>query len=437
MMFRYSLQGKELALVQYEGRDPVVSIPESFRGRPVRVVGPHAFSQAAPFLKRVEIPSSVREISPCAFESCFKLQEVTLSEGLQHIGQDAFHDTAVQSLFIPSTVSSIGRPEECDFSLVFSEQNPYYRSDGTGIYRVNESGGMDFVCFCRGIRARHYDLDGRCTAIRASSFFRSGPVRSIGLPASVRLIEEGALTPVKQGRDLVDPILDIRVDPENPFFFTEKGALYRHAQDGLHLVKYFVSDKEPSLRDDLEVIESYAFTGKQIDQLVVPQSVRAIHESAFRCCRMQSAIIHGKTKILLPSDNPYLMEDLLSAFGEEDKVYDFPIMDRILSNAYLDFDRIRMILNRLSYPEELSPQAGEGFQANLRKKFDIVLHYVTASHALDCLKKLVEYEIIDASNIDQALQAVRSSGDAQMTAYLMRCRADLHPKDQETMMLDN
>ncbi|WP_165061865.1 leucine-rich repeat domain-containing protein [Adlercreutzia sp. ZJ154] len=59
-------------------------------------------------IEEVELASSVREIGSAAFKGCAKLQRVVLHEGLQRIGSDAFLDTAIESLYIPETLESIG-----------------------------------------------------------------------------------------------------------------------------------------------------------------------------------------------------------------------------------------------------------------------------------------------------------------------------------------
>ena len=55
----------------------------------------------------VTLPSTIEEIKQYAFDDCSNLKEVRLNEGLKRIGYNAFSDTIVKEIFIPSTVSDI------------------------------------------------------------------------------------------------------------------------------------------------------------------------------------------------------------------------------------------------------------------------------------------------------------------------------------------
>ena len=49
------------------------------------------FSECS-LLETVKLPRSMLEIGPCAFCGCTGLRAVTLKEGIQFIGRDAFHE---------------------------------------------------------------------------------------------------------------------------------------------------------------------------------------------------------------------------------------------------------------------------------------------------------------------------------------------------------
>jgi len=88
----------------------VINIPSSvsYGGEDytVKYIGGNAFKESA--VTKVTIPSSVTDILNSAFEGCASLTEVNLSEGLEQIGAYAFEHSAVTSLTIPGTVTTIG-----------------------------------------------------------------------------------------------------------------------------------------------------------------------------------------------------------------------------------------------------------------------------------------------------------------------------------------
>ena len=69
-------------------------------------IGENAFEQTK--ISSINIPSSVKEIGNGAFSSCYDLSQVTLNEGLEKIGDSAFKDTKITSITIPSSVKEIG-----------------------------------------------------------------------------------------------------------------------------------------------------------------------------------------------------------------------------------------------------------------------------------------------------------------------------------------
>ncbi|QKX38297.1 leucine-rich repeat protein [Metamycoplasma hominis] len=57
---------------------------------------------------KVTIPDSVKEIGKGAFSNCKNLNEVSLNEGLEKIGDEAFSSTKIESITIPGSIKEIG-----------------------------------------------------------------------------------------------------------------------------------------------------------------------------------------------------------------------------------------------------------------------------------------------------------------------------------------
>ena len=130
----YTFSEGELSIISYDGSDTNVVVPEKLDGLPVRILGwglTPAFSgvkntmtsitlpeglthierqcfKNCTNLTSVTLPSTVAYISSSAFEGCTKLAEVELNEGLTSIGEFAFLNTALTSLYIPASVTDIG-----------------------------------------------------------------------------------------------------------------------------------------------------------------------------------------------------------------------------------------------------------------------------------------------------------------------------------------
>ena len=78
----------------------------------------------------VVCPTSLRRIEDRAFYGCKNLHNIILNEGLRAIGTDAFLDSDLDSVYLPSTVESLGyTPFECPVN-VNPNNNAYFDLDG-------------------------------------------------------------------------------------------------------------------------------------------------------------------------------------------------------------------------------------------------------------------------------------------------------------------
>lgn len=92
----------------------------------VTEIGPHSFGGCIN-LETVYIPGSVKTIEYNAFYNCSKLSSLTISNGVEKIGSYSFFKTAIATLVIPESVTSIGTEAFywAPLTLVKSEiQNP-------------------------------------------------------------------------------------------------------------------------------------------------------------------------------------------------------------------------------------------------------------------------------------------------------------------------
>lgn len=75
-------------------------------GNTLETIGANAFSNSG--LTSVILPSSVRKVGDRAFQSCSSLANITLTDGIEEIGEYAFANCKNSSITIPKTVTTVG-----------------------------------------------------------------------------------------------------------------------------------------------------------------------------------------------------------------------------------------------------------------------------------------------------------------------------------------
>lgn len=91
---------------KYNGAAADVTIPSRYQGKPVTMIGHAAFFNSA--VTSVTIPDSVTSISDAAFVNCPKLTNISIPNSVTYIGFSAFSScTSLKSITLPSSLSSI------------------------------------------------------------------------------------------------------------------------------------------------------------------------------------------------------------------------------------------------------------------------------------------------------------------------------------------
>lgn len=91
---------------KYNGAAADVTIPSRYKGKPVTTIGHAAFFNSA--VTSVTIPDSVTSISDSAFVNCPQLTNISIPNSVTYIGFSAFNScTSLKSITLPSSLSTI------------------------------------------------------------------------------------------------------------------------------------------------------------------------------------------------------------------------------------------------------------------------------------------------------------------------------------------
>ena len=84
------LDNNTVKILQYEGLNPEVVVPDTLDGHTVSVIGEYAFSKTMVQVTSVKLPDTVTALEDKVFFGCRELKSVTIPKNVQSIGQEVF-----------------------------------------------------------------------------------------------------------------------------------------------------------------------------------------------------------------------------------------------------------------------------------------------------------------------------------------------------------
>ena len=105
--FKFILNDTAVIVIRYKGTAADVTIPSRYKGKPVTMIDHAAFHDSA--VTSVTIPDSVTSIPDDAFAYCSNLTNISIPNSVTFIGFSAFNScTSLKSITLPSSLSTIG-----------------------------------------------------------------------------------------------------------------------------------------------------------------------------------------------------------------------------------------------------------------------------------------------------------------------------------------
>ena len=104
--FKFILNNTAVIVIRYKGTAADVTIPSRYQGKPVTMIDHAAFHDSA--VTSVTIPDSVTSIPDDAFAFCSQLTNISIPNSVTFIGFSAFNScTSLKSITLPSSLSTI------------------------------------------------------------------------------------------------------------------------------------------------------------------------------------------------------------------------------------------------------------------------------------------------------------------------------------------
>ena len=211
-------------------------------------------------IKKVQIPGTIKTIGESAFEGCKSLQSVVLFSGITSIGESAFRRTGLTTLDIPGSVKTIG-DYAFDFCTSLSSLKLNY-----GIERLGRRAFM----YCN--------------------------LTSVTIPPTVNSIDIYVFY----------NLTSIKVESGNPYYDSRGNcnAIIRTETD-----KLICACVNTVIPEDVKVIGFSSFYDVAIEEIVIPNQVTTIENSAIYGNSGLTTIKIGKNVSIIESDNFYFRQD--------------------------------------------------------------------------------------------------------------------------------
>lgn len=256
-----------------------IYIPNTYQGSPVTAIASRAFYNNDN-ITGIYFNGGVETIGDEAFYGCESLKNLQLSDSIKTIGEMAFYSTELTSVTLPASVTEIGT-NAFGFcaSLVSFETprtNPAYQTIDGNLYSKD---GKVLIQYAIGKDDDSFAIPDGVETVKHDAFASSW-LKRISVPASVKVIEDGAF------RYLVMSLVEISVDDSNTVYRSRNGDLY--TADGTTLLQYAAgkTNKTFTLPDDVRTIADGAFhRAVELEEVTFSASLTSIGEGAFVGCR--------------------------------------------------------------------------------------------------------------------------------------------------------
>ena len=244
-LFSYKVVDGGAQITKYNGNAWTVNIPNEIDGYKVKSIGKEAFKNAS--MRSVTMPDTVTSIGEKAFYGCSSLKNITLSKKLTSIGSLAFAYTAIESIFIPKSLT------DCGTYYYDYYRGPFAYNDYLTKAEFEEGTKTIPKYVLASTAIEDVIIPDSVTTINANAFVNCANLEAIDLSTSLKTIGDNAFKHCVSLTEIVLPDSVTTVDQE---------AFYE-----------CTSLENVQLSNNLTSIGSLAFAYTTIESIFIPKSL--------------------------------------------------------------------------------------------------------------------------------------------------------------------
>jgi len=237
-----------VTITKYNGKATEVTVPAEIDKLPVTIIGSRTF-ESEKGITKVVLPSSIIDIEPYAFRSCSSLASINFPEGLETISFSAFDGTALTEITLPKSL------KWCNAGLRIDTLKKVTFADG--IEEIPQSclesaDNLEEVVIPESVKTISNYAFRYCKSLKDFTFHEG--LETIGFGA----FDGTALTEITLPKSLKWCNAGLRIDTLKKVTFA----------DGIE-----------------EIPQSCLESADNLEEVVIPESVKTISNYAFRYCK--------------------------------------------------------------------------------------------------------------------------------------------------------
>lgn len=324
---------KNGVLIKYNGKDNMVTIPSTVKTigpnafmncdmtevtipNSVKTIGQYSFGQCI-HLEKIIVPDSVTTIADYAFKDCYKLKKVTLGSSVESIGIEAFVDTMLNEINIPKSVNMIGHKAFKGTPWLEKKQkkNPLVILNNVVVNGRKCKGDViipeyvNYICplaFFGNKEITKVKIPESVETIEKMCFTGCWELTSVDLPENLTRIDFSAFSGCVKLKDIDvgEKVTYIGNDAfDSTIWLSNKRWENHYVVVNNILVSCGIEEKGYTpIPPEVEIIAPGAFTFSDIEQSIIPETVKEIGYTAYSNCEKLKEVVIPKSVTVLEGE---------------------------------------------------------------------------------------------------------------------------------------
>lgn len=263
-------------LISYNGDDKNIILPKG-----IKTLKSYAFCNVNANNKEIILSDSIESIEEKAFYAVPNIEKIFISKSVKNINEKAFYVGFDNSL--DEYLGCISLKE-----IIVDENNPYFKSVDGNLYSKD---GKTLIKYATGKTDEEFIIpEGVVKTSSYSTLVDCGHLKKVVLPASFGDEEFILFVPNNE-----NSFIDIEINKNNPNYKVVDGNVVSKDETVFVMYNKKYNAENFIVPKNIKKIDNCAFTDSPLENIILPNGITEIGESAFEYCYNLKNIILPNT----------------------------------------------------------------------------------------------------------------------------------------------